>query len=276
MDFGDAPDPPYATLLSSNGARHQITGALELGSDVDAETDGKQNPDALGDDLDGAPDEDGVSFGALNRGNAAQVIVEASTIGILNAWIDFNADGDWDDLGEHILTDETVGAGLNTLTFAVPATANLGSTFARFRVSSAGGLTPSGQASDGEVEDYEVTITAPTPTPTPINTPTPGPTATPTPLPGSPCENTGLYSIAGIVTSDGQHGIAGVTLTLDGPSACIGATTTQSAGTYFFPRLGAGTYKVTPSKAGCTFSPPSANVNVTTLPRANFTATCSQ
>ncbi len=247
-----------------------------MGSDVDAEADGKQNPDALGDDLDGAPDEDGVSFGTLNRGSTAQVIVEASTVGVLNAWIDFNADGDWSDSGEHILTDETVGAGLNTLTFAVPAGANLGSTFARFRVSSSSGLTPSGQASDGEVEDYEVTISAPPPTPTPINTPTPGATATPTRPPGSPCEDTGLYSLAGIVTSDGQHGVAGVTLTLAGPGACTGTTTTQSAGTYFFARLGAGTYTVTPSKAGCTFSPPSANVTVTTLPRANFIVSCSE
>ena len=41
-------------------------------------------------------------------------------------------------------------------------------------------------------------------------------------------------------------------------------------GSYAFARLGAGTYKVTPSKAGCTFTPASANVNVTALPRAKL------
>jgi PKD repeat protein len=52
------------------------------------------------------------------------------------------------------------GAG-NLLAFPVPPTAALGTTFARFRLSSAGGLAPSGAAADGEVEDYAVVVEAP-------------------------------------------------------------------------------------------------------------------
>ncbi|HEX8203848.1 MAG TPA: GEVED domain-containing protein [Isosphaeraceae bacterium] len=41
---------------------------------------------------------------------------------------------------------------------AVPAGATLGVTYARFRLSTAGGLTPTGAAADGEVEDFRVTL----------------------------------------------------------------------------------------------------------------------
>ena len=51
-----------------------------------------------------------------------------------------------------------VTAGLQSLDFAVPASAENGPTYARFRINSAGGLAPDGYASDGEVEDYPVNI----------------------------------------------------------------------------------------------------------------------
>ena len=44
------------------------------------------------------------------------------------------------------------------LPFAIPAGASVGDTFARFRVSTAGGLAPTGMANDGEVEDQRVPI----------------------------------------------------------------------------------------------------------------------
>jgi hypothetical protein len=50
--------------------------------------------------------------------------------------------------------------GSNTITIAIPSTAVNGSSFTRFRLSSAGNLQPTGPAADGEVEDYAVTITA--------------------------------------------------------------------------------------------------------------------
>jgi hypothetical protein len=57
-----------------------------------------------------------------------------------------------------------VNPGENALTITVPSlapppsTLPLGNTFARFRVSSAGNLQPTGLAVDGEVEDYRVRI----------------------------------------------------------------------------------------------------------------------
>ena len=78
----------------------------------------------------------------------------------LDAWMDFNQDGDWDDAGEQILTDTAVINGDNVLTFSVPSSASVGTTYARVRLSTAGGLAVTGSAADGEVEDYEIEISA--------------------------------------------------------------------------------------------------------------------
>jgi len=84
--------------------------------------------------------------------------VTASSTGLLSAWVDLNADHDWDDAGEQVFADTAVEAGVNELSFAVPAQANVGMTFARFRLSSQGKLGYTGPAYDGEVEDYRVEI----------------------------------------------------------------------------------------------------------------------
>ncbi len=65
------------------------------------------------------------------------------------------------DAGEQIFTDTALAAGLNLLSFAVPAGATAGTTYARFRFDQGGGLAPTGLAPDGEVEDYQVEIEAP-------------------------------------------------------------------------------------------------------------------
>jgi subtilisin-like proprotein convertase family protein len=153
-DFGDAP-APYPTLLASNGARHTINPSVRLGSAVDFDPDGQPSAGALLDDTTGAPDdEDGVVFtSALIGGTNASVDITASTSGFLNAWIDFNADGDWADAGEQIFTNTALVGGLNSKTFAVPNTPP-DVTYARFRFSTAAGLSFTGAAADGEVEDY--------------------------------------------------------------------------------------------------------------------------
>ena len=51
LDYGDAPDVNYQTLLASNGARHQIILGHSLGPPVDAEPDGQPSLLADGDDL---------------------------------------------------------------------------------------------------------------------------------------------------------------------------------------------------------------------------------
>jgi cyclophilin family peptidyl-prolyl cis-trans isomerase len=89
----------------------------------------------------------------------------------LYAWIDFNGDGDFEDAGEQIAdgTGEfaNLGNGEVVVSFEVP-TGFTGTTYARFRVSTDPELGIRGEASDGEVEDYGLSIenedtTAPTP-----------------------------------------------------------------------------------------------------------------
>ncbi len=155
-DWGDAPDPAYPTLALSGGASHQIlpTGPF-LGATADAEADGLAS-----DDLDGSDDEDGVRFTTdLVAGGTAGVSLLASGDGLVSAWVDFNDDGDWDDPGEEILSDVPVTQGATAYTFQVPSDAvATEETYARFRISTAGGLSPVGAADDGEVEDYAVSI----------------------------------------------------------------------------------------------------------------------
>ncbi len=165
QDWGDAPTAAqtgffynYPTLLVSNGARHAASlNGLRLGATIDAEADGQPNATATGDD----GDEDGVTLpAALVTGTTASITVNASGPGKLDGWVDFNRNGRWADtlLIEQVFTSTNLVAGANVLTFAVPATSSVGTSFARFRISTAGGLTTRGLAADGEVEDYQVNI----------------------------------------------------------------------------------------------------------------------
>ncbi len=158
IDFGDAPEI-YPTLIANNGAGHINYGLLYLGSVADNEPDGLPSIDALGDDTNVLDDEDGVQFvGPVVVGNFATIKVQASDAGFLNAWMDFNANGSWADGGEQIFTNTPLTAGMNTLTFFIPANASTGKTYLRYRFSSQGNLSYTGLAIDGEVEDYLVKV----------------------------------------------------------------------------------------------------------------------
>ncbi|MEM0493018.1 MAG: GEVED domain-containing protein [Candidatus Thermoplasmatota archaeon] len=160
-DLGDAP-APYPTLLNSNGAWHLINPDVYLGLLVDAENDGQPSVNADGDDINpvGYPDdEDGVVFiTPLTQGQTCIIEVTASTYGYLNAWVDFNADGEWGDSNDYIFQDRILSSGINTLAFSVPVDANVGYTYARFRFSTYGCISYIGGADNGEVEDYMVEI----------------------------------------------------------------------------------------------------------------------
>jgi len=151
-DFGDAPSL-FPVLLADNGARHLVQSGVYLGSGVTVEPDGMPGETATG-DID-----DGVLFSSqLMPGSASIVRMHASTYGAISAWIDYNLDGDWNDLGEQIFTDEPLEPGPNSRTVLVPATALIGPSYARFRFSTTGGLSYNGQAPNGEVEDYLVNL----------------------------------------------------------------------------------------------------------------------
>jgi hypothetical protein len=175
-DLGDAPDPNYPTLLASNGARHVIDN-IWMGATVDDEPNGQPSISADGDDLNpggGPDDEDGVTFlGAGPPGGpyampytpgqngAVKITVTGPITGAnpayLHGWIDWNQDGDWNDLGENLFSGYIVNApGDYTINFPVPADAKTGKTYARFRIDDQNLNSPTGEATNGEVEDYLV------------------------------------------------------------------------------------------------------------------------
>jgi uncharacterized repeat protein (TIGR01451 family) len=160
VDFGDAPESlGYPTTLQFNGARHRILPGIRLGSLIDREPDGQPTIGATGDNTVGLADEDGIIFVApLLRGFSAPLQVIASTNGFIDAWIDLDMNRTWADSGEQILVSQPVVAGTNVLTVFIPSGALPGTTYGRFRFSTAGGLSSLGYAPDGEVEDYLVTI----------------------------------------------------------------------------------------------------------------------
>ena len=168
-DWGDAPvSPPtfnYPTLAANNGANHFIVPTMHLGNLIDGEADGQPSSWGSGDDVTGLADEDGILYNWPNNmvtGYPMNIKVYASTTGKLDAWMDFNADGDWNDAFEQIFTSVSLSTGDNYLSFVVPRNASTTFTpfpyFSRYRFSTAGGLTYTGTASDGEVEDHAISF----------------------------------------------------------------------------------------------------------------------
>ena len=156
LDWGDAPDL-YPTLDADNGASHIIDPDVFLGTRIDAEADGQPTANANGDNTNGMNDEDGVQFvSPLVPGTVATLEVVSSTDAMLDAWMDFDQDGTWSP-SEQIVASKPLVAGANIITYSVPDSAfpsPTQPTFSRFRLSTEGGLSPTGAAKDGEVEDY--------------------------------------------------------------------------------------------------------------------------
>jgi len=166
-DLGDLPDS-YGTLIASGGAAHDVDPAspVMLGSCVDTDIDGMPGVNADGDDLLlgtsvvglCADDEDGVTFINGNELFVCQtngIVVTANTDALLDGWVDFNGNGVMEPV-EQVFTSQPVTTGVNSLSITVPCTASAGDSYARFRISTVGGLDVGGSAPDGEVEDYLV------------------------------------------------------------------------------------------------------------------------
>lgn len=154
IDLGDAPDS-YQTSVDNNGARHDLSNStLFLGG---VAPDSESIPGSS-DDATGVDDEDGVILTTLQGGESALASITASGAGFLNAWIDWNKDGDFADSNEQIFSGQVLSAGTNTLVINVPGSVTAGETWARFRFSSTEELPAFGGAPDGEVEDYAVTL----------------------------------------------------------------------------------------------------------------------
>ncbi|TWU41720.1 tandem-95 repeat protein [Novipirellula artificiosorum] len=85
------------------------------------------------------------------------VSINASSAGMLDAWIDFNGDGAFGPT-EQIFTNQPLTVGDNTLQIVSPLGSADGMRWARFRISEEGNLGPDELAIGGEVEDYQVQI----------------------------------------------------------------------------------------------------------------------
>ncbi len=83
---------------------------------------------------------------------------------------------------------------------------------------------------------------------------------------------TTTYSIAGTVATSAGAGVSGVNVSTGSVSA-----NSDGTGGYSIAGLANGTYTITPSKSGCTFSPSSRSVTVSSanVTGQGFTATCS-
>ncbi|MEZ6060684.1 MAG: GEVED domain-containing protein [Planctomycetaceae bacterium] len=178
VDYGDAPDATsgtgagnYRTRFADNGPVHRISSQLRLGSTVDSDSGVQQNSGATADD-DAGSDEDGVIDPQtrlnLIAGQSAVISLKVTNgtgrNATLTGWIDFNGNGVFGELNEVASLVVPSGASDATvaLVFTAPPNVSANNTFARFRISTdVAGAAPVGFASDGEVEDYAVTITHP-------------------------------------------------------------------------------------------------------------------
>ncbi len=201
VDRGDAPEgldlqtawplATYPTLNASSGAHHLISGTACLGttdpascgSHISSEADGQPEINANADTFD-----DGVVFNpneALVNSSALPILqtnifaggvetpvtnelaITASENGFVSVWVDLNQDGDWNDtidgVSERVVNGQAVTASVNSVTFSIPSESVHGKTFVRVRYAgnAAEVVNPSGLATSGEVEDYEVYIAAP-------------------------------------------------------------------------------------------------------------------
>lgn len=143
---------------------HTIAG-IRLGASIDADASLLNNATATGDDANNTDDENGVTLTPLlPTGETTIVPVDIqNAAGFLSIWFDWNADGDFNDAGEQMITAQAVAVGTTNLNIAVPLTAIIGPTFARFRVCTNNTAldncnTPVSTVQSGEVEDYQFTV----------------------------------------------------------------------------------------------------------------------
>ena len=159
-DFGDAP-LPYPTLLAENGAgtwrsarRWAPTATRKPTASHSARGRRRRQPD-----------DDGVTFGTIRAGQlgaTATVNVQNAPVGASSMPGSIStATAPGAGRGNRSPTAWRSSSGDNTITFDVPSWAADGTTYARFRLSTAGNLGVGGAAADGEVEDYAVTILPP-------------------------------------------------------------------------------------------------------------------
>ncbi|MFK7983668.1 MAG: GEVED domain-containing protein [Saprospiraceae bacterium] len=169
-DYGDLPDTSnitaaneYQTLAANNGPVHLITPGLSLGLLIDHESDGQPTTDASGDEQ----DEDGLTlFTTLNISSGSTFRLPLNYLNTtgntahIEAWVDWNGDGDFDMTDEMVLDVADPNQGLfNYLEINVPTDAITEQFLGlRIRLSHQDNMTPYGLQQSGEIEDYLIMI----------------------------------------------------------------------------------------------------------------------
>lgn len=257
MDYGDLRDlvagpasSDYTTLFANDGPRHIVTAELRIGAAITAEVDALHNAAADGDSGDDAFSVLPALTAGTSSGTWSIPVVNSEASANFSLWIDYNANGSFEDAGEKVAGDLVVTTGATVVTvpsFVVPSSASTtGAVGMRMRLSTTVGLTSIGEAPNGEVEDYVITI------------------ADPVSLGNLVWHDANLDGL----NNNGELGISGVSVELysttdgnigNGDDTYLATTITNSEGKYLFNYLRAGKYyiKIQPPPAY-----PLATVNV--------------
>ena len=160
-DFGDAPASYGVAGHNHVGASNPIMGNSTF--DIEYATS------TPSDDATGSDDET-LTTPALTQGNTTtfSVPIIHGANKYLNAWFDWNGDGDFADSGEHVADDIMDGgagdsnpaAGMIAFSITPPLNATTSATWARLRISSANNIAAASLVYDGEVEDHPIAIAA--------------------------------------------------------------------------------------------------------------------
>ena len=182
LDWGDAPSSDYPTLSADTGPNHVIDNTLYMGGCIDNETDAQPTDNAEGDNNGSASsvtegtcitennDEDSLTPPALTDGQIAPTVIvtTVNTTGedaYLACWMDYSGSGfEAAERSATVIVTNNATSAVITLP-NVPTNANsmtAGSSFMRCRLASTETEinNPTGEASDGEIEDYPVTVNA--------------------------------------------------------------------------------------------------------------------
>lgn len=193
-DYGDSPDT-YGTISGAAGAYHSfadydfdgVIGSAEelyLGALIDGEAGGNPDTAAASDDTNNLDDEDGISSLDQIDPDSGSYSISAANIAITNSyatsatlhgWIDFDLNGTFD-ADEYAsvsvasgLNNQNPAAGLTWSTTPGIESVTPGSTtYLRLRLTTDSGFTSAsatGEAENGEVEDYAMTVFDAAPTP---------------------------------------------------------------------------------------------------------------
>ena len=166
-DFGDVPFDPVSSPGYGNPI-HVIDPAAPIVQIGATNTDETEAGNSLTASSDAGDDGVTVSGSSLQGTSLEGLVATDITIdvtngsaspGLLQAFFDWNIDGDFNDVGEQVAVDveDTDNDGTITLTVTPPLDTVAGTSFARFRWSTTS-VGYQDAAGDGEVEDYQVTL----------------------------------------------------------------------------------------------------------------------